>query len=571
MGLLRFSRKDKPSTDLPNTPTSTPKKRVEISSTDTISGNQHYKLHNQKEKKKNKRQQKSISRDFFSSSSFKAIIGERGSLMDDILNELRPEDILEEEAESDGVMMSVPRTSTSVSTMTFNSTTAPTSIANTTKIPTPIATKSAVLPRQSISSKGSNNYKGFLAQKYMEASNRRYRQSQSQQQQRRPTSSESSNNRITRSSFATTMKRADLCCETDQKCRKHKANNKQQYNLQSDILPVAAQQQQKDEASRRSRSVPVGHQIPVINEPADSESSALPQRQQQLLHNSATQKRDLLHPGRTLQMHLPPTPPPDAEDEVEKTINVPSFQHRRGCDKGTMTTEPYWGNHHHHYLHHNNCHHHHYYHDDHSHINKNNYHMCSHKQEQHHHHCHNNPIYNPCQHHPHHHNISHPTTAKNNNNNNNNNIHHQQYPYQSHPNHHNHNLDHHHNNSNSNNTNHHCHHHNGYETHVHHPQHHRCCVPLPQQTHRHFHCFCTSPPIVYAQPSLCHHYNHHCSNHQCDVRQSTPDVVLPSQSVPSPRTSKGKDRAVRSSKYYNNAGHCCNNNNNNNDNKENAI
>ncbi|KAI7854946.1 hypothetical protein BDC45DRAFT_556830 [Circinella umbellata] len=563
MGLLRFSRKDKLSTDSPNTPTPTPtpKKRAEISSTDTIPGNYHYKLHNQKEKKNNRRQQKTISRDFFSSSSFKAIIGERGSLMDDILNELRPEDILEEEAESDGVMMPVPRTSTSVSTMTFNSTTSPTSIANTTKIPTPIATKSAILPRQSISSKSSNSHKGFLAQKYMEASNRRYRQSQQQQQQqqRRTASSESSNNRIARPTFTTTMKRADLGCEIDHKCRKNKANNKQQ----SDILPVAAQQQQKDQASRRSRSVPVAHQIPVINEPADSESSALPQRQQQLLQNSATQKRDLLHPGGALQMHSPPTPPPDVEDEVEKTINVSSFQHRRGCDKGTMTTESYLGNHQYHYIHHNNCHHHHYYHDDHFLSNKNHYHMCSHKQEQHYHHCSNNFIFNPCQHHPHHHSISHPTTpnTNNNSNNHNNNMHRQQCPSQSHPNHHNHNLDHHH----CSNTNHHCHHHNCHETHVRPPQHHHCCIPLPQQTHRQFHCFCTSPPIVCAQPPLCHHHhNHHCSNHQRDVRQSAPDVVLPSQSVPSPRTSKGKDRAVRSSQYYNNAGHCCHNNNTNN-------
>ena len=232
MGLLRFSRKEKPSTDSPNPSTSTTGGRIEISSTDAVPKSHRYNLY-QKENKSHGRQRKTISRDFFSSSAFKAIIGEKGSLMDDIFNELRPEDILEEEAESDDILMPIPRTSTSISTMAFNSTTTPASIANTTKSLTPIATKSAILPRQSISSKSSNSHKGFLAQKYMEASNRRYRQSQQQQQQqqRRTTSSESSNNRIARPTFTTTMKRADLGCEIDHKCRKNKANNKQQVNM----------------------------------------------------------------------------------------------------------------------------------------------------------------------------------------------------------------------------------------------------------------------------------------------------------------------------------------------------
>ena len=244
MGLLRFSRKDKPSADSPNPSTSTTRGRIEISSTDTVPQNHRYNLH-QKENKGSGRQRKTISRDFFSSSAFKAIIGEKGSLMDDILNELRPEDILEEEAESDDILLPIPHTSTSISTMGFNSTRTSASIANTTKSPTPIATKSAILPRQNISNKGNSN-NGLLTQKYMEASNRRHRQSHSpsqqkkdshhhhcqQQQPGRPSGSENSNNRILRSSFTTTTKHADLCCEIGQKRRKNTTNNKQRYNSQ---------------------------------------------------------------------------------------------------------------------------------------------------------------------------------------------------------------------------------------------------------------------------------------------------------------------------------------------------
>ncbi|KAI8137858.1 hypothetical protein BJV82DRAFT_327541 [Fennellomyces sp. T-0311] len=153
MGLLRFSRKEKPSSSQSSSSTLSCR-RIEIPSKSSLSA-------------KDGQSQQALNRDFISSSAFRAIIGEKGSLLEDILSELGPEDT------DSQVDLPMPRSSSSTAT-TF--------VPHESSRPTPTATKSAVLP-----SHRQSHAQGFLAQKYMEANNRR---------QRNPGSS---NNRMTSS------------------------------------------------------------------------------------------------------------------------------------------------------------------------------------------------------------------------------------------------------------------------------------------------------------------------------------------------------------------------------------
>ncbi|KAI9499462.1 hypothetical protein BDB00DRAFT_794054 [Zychaea mexicana] len=494
MGLLRFSRKDKPSATTSTTTSSVSTSgRFEIPS--PVSSN-----------KDTSRQQKTVSRDFFSNSAFRAIIGERGSLMDDIYSELQFD------LQGSSRKPIIPCSSASTSTAAFENTK-----------PTLVASKSAALPRHRINRSNSNNTssQGFLEQNYMEANSRR------QQLHHNHANPGSSNNRMTPAAPPQPFARPDVWDVDHQTRRKSKQHY---YNFQSDILPPPVsqrmQKKEKHQASRRSRSVPgSGRQIPVINEPTTASAEPSAQRQQQHkqpMQNCATQKCDLLQPGNALHVHLPPTPPPDAEEEDEEATTNHGHHGNSNCH---CRNNHHYDNHHHHHCH--------------QHSNDNCHHQppttpssCPHSHHNHHH-CtanhHHHPTmdsYSPC--------MAHHTCP--------NRPLQQPYHNQHHCQHYNHCI--HHN---------HCMHNHHHHHHYHH--HHHCC------------CNVYSPPPPPCHP--CHHHqtqhNHQGPQHH-DVRRSASAVVLPSHSNPalkpsSMTTRKGKYRVVQN-ENSNNAGHCCNKNKN---------